>query len=314
MKGKPETQSLVQQQPAAEFSREQVELLKRTVAKGATDDELRLFLALARRTGLDPFSKQIYAIQRWDARERRNVMTTQTSIDGLRLIADRTGKFQGELGPFWCAGDGAWRDVWLEEGPPAAAKVGVLKEGCREPFWGVARFAEYAQTDRDGNLAGLWRKMPATMVSKCAEANALRKSFPAEMSGLYSNEEMQQAGRDGDAPPAVSGPAAPEPPPKPAAKPELPPTKADASARPWTNFRGMINAFSKLHGRLGDDYDHVYRETLREFGVEHSNAFKDSGQAIACYNLLLERVEQVEAAVREGPKESDDFEPPEAIV
>jgi phage recombination protein Bet len=300
MKAKPGTQSVVPQQPGAELAREQIELLRRTVCRGATDDEMRLFLGQCKRSGLDPLARQLYFVKRWDARERREVMTTQTSIDGLRLIADRTGKFQGELGPFWCADDGVWRDVWLEAGPPAAAMVGVLKEGCREPFWGVARFTEYCQLDRDGNPASMWRRMPATMISKCFEANSLRKSFPNEMSGLYSVDEMQ-AGRAGEAP--LAGPPAAGP----DSKPEPPlEAKTTASARPWRNFKQMLDAFAELRGRLRPDYEHVYYSTLKEFNVNHSNEFMDGNQAAACYNLLSARVLEVGDAM---PPE--DLEPPQ---
>jgi phage recombination protein Bet len=168
---------------ARQMGDEQVALIKRTIAKGATDDELALFLSQCQRTGLDPFERQIYWIK------RGGNASTQVSIDGFRVIAERTGEQDG-LEIHWCDTDGVWVDVWLKDSPPFAARALVYRRGCSKPFPGIAKFKEYS--------AGgpMWTKMPANQIAKCAEALALRRAFPTHLSGLYTSDEMGQADKE----------------------------------------------------------------------------------------------------------------------
>ncbi len=175
-----------------EFTDDQVALVKRTLCKDLSNDELELFLGQCKRTGLDPFAKQIHAVK------RQGKLVIQTAVDGYRLIADRTGKYAGNDDP-----------VFDNEDHPNKATVTVYKivAGVRCPFTATARWKEYYPGEKMGFM---WDRMPCVMLGKCAESLALRKAFPQELSGLYTDEEMDQAGGHDAPPPAVKQlPAAP---------------------------------------------------------------------------------------------------------
>jgi phage recombination protein Bet len=163
------------------------ELLKRTIFKGATDDELELFSMVCKRTGLDPFMKQIHPVPRWDTKLGKNVVTMQTSIDGFRLIAERTGNYcPGRESTF----------VYDENNRMVSATAYVkkmTKDGTWHEIAATAYYQEYVQKNKDGKPLKFWEQMPHVMLAKCAESLALRKCFPAELSGIYTNDEMSQA-------------------------------------------------------------------------------------------------------------------------
>lgn len=185
------TQQLVQYETAPlapVVTDDQIDLIKRTVAKDATDAELQLYLYDCQRHGVHPLDKLLHFTK------RQGKYTPITSIDLLRSRAADTGELAG-IDDAEFTGETATASF--------AARVTVYRmvQGIRCPYTATARWSEY-KPDQDF----MWKRMPHTMLAKCAEALALRRAFPRQLAGLYAREEMSQA----EAMPARA-PAAPPP-------------------------------------------------------------------------------------------------------
>lgn len=160
-----------------EFTQAQLDLITRTVAQGATPDELKMFLHVCKKAKLDPFMRQIHFVK------RGGKATIQVGIDGYRAIAERTGNYVGSDDPAY---------EYDENKKPHKASVTVYKliSNVRYAFSASAYWEEYKpQAGQDF----MWNKMPHVMLGKVAEALALRKAFPNDLAGLYTQEEMAQA-------------------------------------------------------------------------------------------------------------------------
>ena len=174
----------------------QLAALQQLGIREVTKADLQMFLHYCQRTGLDPFSRQIYLI----ARNTRDGVrqTIQVGIDGFRVIARRAADRDGvtlSYGPtIWYDRNGKDYPVWVKDDEyPAAAAVIVYRDG--KPFPGVARFESFAQRNKAGELMGLWPSKGDHMIAKCAEAQALRKAFPHDLAGIITDDEAPAQSR-----------------------------------------------------------------------------------------------------------------------
>lgn len=155
--------------------------------KEATAEEVGHFHNICLRTGLSPEMKQIYPVPRYSSELKRKVWTFQVSIDGFRLIAERTGRYA----------PGRQSDFVYNDKNELIAATSYVKKRTDDGTWHevahTAFYKEYVQLTKEGKPTQFWETKEHVMLSKCAESCALRKAFPADLSGLYTQEEMSQA-------------------------------------------------------------------------------------------------------------------------
>lgn len=166
---------------------DQLELVKKTVAAGATDAELKLYLYDCARHGVHPLDRLLHFTK------RGGKYTPITGIDLMRIRAADTGECLGITDPIF---------IGAIKTSEFSASVTVMRfvQGQIASFSATARWTEYCPAQGQDHM---WQKMPHTMLGKCAEALALRKGFPKQLAGLYAREEMDQAGTTTDTPPLV---------------------------------------------------------------------------------------------------------------
>ena len=155
-----------------EWTQEQIKLITDVVAKGATPDELKLFLYRCEKMELDPLKPgQIYFIK-YGSRPGSIVI----GIEGFRSKAARTGKLSGIK-------RGVLRDA-------NGVCTGAFAEVCRSD-WDHPAYEEVLLSEYNTKQS-TWNTMPETMIKKVAEAAALRMAFPDDLGGIYIQEEKDQ--------------------------------------------------------------------------------------------------------------------------
>lgn len=143
-------------------------LLKQTVAKDATDAEFQMFLQFAKSTGLNPFKKELWFLK------ANGQVQMMTGINGFYSIANSHPMF-----------DGIETELFFNPDKTILKAVSkTWRKDRKYPSTAEAYWVEYAKP------YGNWKTMGRVMISKCAESMSLRKAFPQEMNGLYTQEEM----------------------------------------------------------------------------------------------------------------------------
>lgn len=310
--------------PESRYERaEVVDTIRQTVAKGATDAQLRMFLEVCKRTGLDPFLKEI-----WYVAEKGIIMAGR---DGYLRVANESPQFDGME-------TRVQRDA---QNMPIKAVCSVWRKDRSHAITCEAYYSEYAKT------SPVWRQYPSAMISKVAEVLALKRSF--SINGVVTEEEIGGEERGSKAaaaavaeaklqamrlPPVVEQvqPAAPQPAarlieglPEPEWDEEPTPYELIDELEPETDIErelresiiltesrknpnrplpnrfDMLRAFGEIKTRYARiNMEHTYYGYLAQHGLQHSNQFTDLAEARACYKQMSLDVQNRE--VRGGPR------------
>lgn len=210
----------IQRRPEMAWTDEQRAMIRSQYAKGASEQEFAVLLEQARLKRLNPLLGQIHFVKRWS--REGDIWATQTGIDGFRSIADETGNYDGQDEPEFDYEDILNAKTGEVMGKRIkSARVRVYRKDITRAFVAVAFMEEYVQKTRDGAVTKMWAEKPHIMLSKCAEALALRKAFPQELGDIYTKEEIHtdEAPSIGE---QLSGAMAPRPTPIPTALPSGP--------------------------------------------------------------------------------------------
>jgi phage recombination protein Bet len=172
---------------------DEIEMLKQTVAKGASDEEFKLFMLICRKHRLDPFTKQVYCVIWPTENGRSHEMVIITGINGYRMMAARDHKnFAGTSKPEFTWPSPAEKTPKGRRIPETATVHAyvtgeVSPKGSATVYW-----EEFAPADLTAKRSDFWNRMPKHMLAKCAEAHALRKAFP-DLSDIFTEEEISQS-------------------------------------------------------------------------------------------------------------------------
>ncbi len=169
-----------------DFSEEQIKTIADVICVNSKGERapasfVQLFLAAARRAGLDPFLKQIWAM------EIRGKWTMFVGVDGYRAASFRTGVDDGMDGPEFSDDGNEWFDFPFKA-KPNFCRVGIWRKGVNRPFVATLRMDSRFNENSDA-----WRKDAAGMLAKCCESLARRRAFPADLATFGDAVDVDDA-------------------------------------------------------------------------------------------------------------------------
>jgi phage recombination protein Bet len=178
------TTALAKHGDAPVWNEEQVALVKRTVAKDATNDELKMFMHLSGKYNLDPFAKEIWFLK------MGGTPTITTSRDGYLKIANEHPAFDGLASDVVYAKDsfsktpeGVNHTYGVgDRGAILGAYALIFRKDRKFPIYVFAPMKDYQKP------SNIWKTYPHAMILKVAEAMALKRAF--SLSGLVTVEEL----------------------------------------------------------------------------------------------------------------------------
>lgn len=187
------------------FNDRQLSLIRKTVAKDCDAAEFDWFIEICRALRLDPLRRQIYAFVFNKNNPAKRQMIPVIAIGGYRSIADRTGVYRP--GRTETVMDAKLIDPAVNPRGVSHAVATVYKHQHGE--WHVIEetaywdeFAPIKERWIDNKPSGQffldplkegWHRMPRVMIEKCAEAKALRRAWPDDFAGTYSDGELDRA-------------------------------------------------------------------------------------------------------------------------
>lgn len=170
------------------LDKQQIDVVKSTVAKGTTDMELAYFLSVAKSYELSPFKKEV-----WCYKDNKGNLLVFAGRDGHLAAAQKDLRWNGIASSEVRAKDTFSADIpngkinhlygFGDRGEIVGAYAICRPKGCEIATIEVVAFDVY---NKGYNT---WKSDPAAMIKKVAETHCLKKAYG--LSGLASEYDFE---------------------------------------------------------------------------------------------------------------------------